>query len=503
MKLPRLLVLPLLALVAITSVAVAATNSNAPRPNFVVILADDLGWGDLGSYGHPHIRTPNLDRLASGGVRLTDCYSTSPVCSPSRVGLLTGRDPNRAGVYEWIANAPEDWIAKERSRHLVHMRANEITLPQLLRDAGYATAMAGKWHCNSRFNDTAQPQPSDAGFDHWLATQNNAAPSHADPINFVRNGVPAGRIEGFSAQIVARELIGWLEQQQTDDPDTPFFMFAAFHEPHEPIASPNDLIEHHLPHTRNPDEARYFANVENMDRAIGDLLDALDRMNLAENTLVFFTSDNGPETIYRYPGTHRCYGSPGPLRGMKLWTTEAGSRVPGIVRWPGKIDPGQVSSVPVSALDLLPTFCALGRATIPSDLALDGTNFLPALRGQAVERDRPLFWVYFNALNDQRVALREGPWKLIAKLDGGKLPMLDNVTTANAARVQHAELTDFSLYHLDNDISEMNELSEEEPEVLQRMQATMEKLYRELTASMHVWPDEPYPTAEAATAAAM
>jgi arylsulfatase A len=459
------------------------------RPNFIVIIADDLGWGDLPSNGHPHIRTPNLDRLASGGIRFTSCYAASQVCSPSRVGLLTGRSPNRAGVFDWIADAGADNIARERSRHLVHMRANEVTLPRLLKEAGYATAMAGKWHCNSRFNDPAQPQPGDAGFEHWLATQNNAQPSHENPTNFVRNGQPVERQEGFSCQIVAREAIGWLAGRREKSATQPFFLYVAFHEPHEPVASPPDLVERHLKHARNLDEAQYFANVENMDRAVGDILGALDRMKLAENTVVMFTSDNGPETLFRYPGTRRSYGSPGPLRGMKLWTTEGGPRVPGILRWPAKVKGGQFSDEPVSSLDLLPTFCGLARVKTPEGLKLDGTDILPLLENRTQTRNQPLFWVYFNALNDQRVALRDGPWKLLAKLDGGQVPMLDNITTASVTRLREAKLTDFSLYRVTDDINERRELSRDEPDRLQELSAKMEQLYRELTQTMHVWPE--------------
>jgi len=476
---------------ASAAVATAAPAANS-RPNFVVIVADDLGWGDISANGHPHIRTTNIDRLAADGIRFTSCYATSVVCSPSRAGLLTGRDPNRAGIYEWIANAPADWIAKERSRHLVHLRRNEVTLPRLLRQSGYATAMAGKWHCNSRFNDPAQPQPGDAGFDHWLATQNNAAPSHLNPVNFVRNGEPLGRIEGYSCQIVANEAINWLERKHRENATQPFFLYVAFHEPHEPVASPPDLVARHRTHTANADQAEYFANVENMDRAIGQLLDALDRLELADDTLVLFTSDNGPEATFRYPGTSRSYGSPGPLRGMKLWTTEAGARVPGVLRWPAHVKPGQVTDEPFSALDLLPTFCALAGADLPSDVSFDGADFRPALAGNRIERTRPLFWVYFNAPNDQRVALREGPWKLLAKLDHGKLPMLDNVTTATAARVQQARLTDFSLYNLSADVGESRDLSLQEPERVKALSQKMDTLYRELTATMHIWPDAPF-----------
>lgn len=471
----------------------SAETPPAPRPNFVVILTDDLGWGDIGIHGHPHIRTPTIDRLAAEGIRFTSCYAAAAVCSPSRAGLLTGRDPNRAGIFEWIANAPADWIAKERSRHLVHLRANEITLPRVLQQAGYATALSGKWHCNSRFNDPAQPQPGDAGFDHWFATQNNAAPSHRNPVNFVRNGEPVGPLEGYACQIVAREAIDWLEHHQQRDPAQPFFLYVAFHEPHEPVVSPPDLVAHHRPHARNRDEAEYFANVENMDRALGELLHTLDRLNLAENTIVFFTSDNGPEGTFRYPAAARSYGSAGPLRGSKVWTTEGGVRVPGILRWPARVPAGQVSDEPVSSLDLFPTFAALAGATIPHGLALDGTDIQSVLAGDAIQRARPLFWVYFNAANDQRVALRDGPWKLLAKLDDGKLPPLDNITTATASRVRHARLTDFSLYRVSEDIAESRDLSLDEPERLAQLAAKMDQLYRELTETMHVWPDKPFP----------
>jgi arylsulfatase A len=135
------------------------------KPNIVVILCDDLGYGDLACYGHPAIKTPYLDQMAKDGIRFTDFYSTAPVCSPSRVGLLTGRSPNRAGVYDWIPGGRD-----------IHMRESEITIPQLLKKVGYATCMSGKWHCNGKFNSPQQPQPDDAGFDHWFATQNNASP---------------------------------------------------------------------------------------------------------------------------------------------------------------------------------------------------------------------------------------------------------------------------------------------------------------------------------------
>ena len=460
----------------------------AARPNFVVILCDDLGYGDLGAYGHPIIETPVLDGLAAAGIRFTSAYSAAPVCSPSRVGLLTGRSPNRAGVFDWIPEASQAASAKD-SRHLVHLRREEITLPGLLKQAGYATAMAGKWHGNARFNDPAQPQPHDAGFDHWFATQNNAAPSHENPTNYVRNGQPVGRLEGYSCQLAAREAISWLDRHRAAKPDQPFFIYVPFHEPHEPVASPPDLVAKYRPRSQNEDQAQYFANVENVDRAVGELLAALERLNVAENTIVVFTSDNGPETLNRYPSAKRSYGSPGPLRGMKLWTTDAGFRVPGIIRWPAAIKPGQVSDEPVSSLDLLPTFAALAGATIPPGLKLDGVNMRPAFNGQTFARPQPLFWAYHNAINEQQVALRDGPWKLLAKLDGGKLPKLSNVTEKNVPALRRATLTDFTLYKISGDIGEARDVSAEEPARFKALSAKLEGLYRELVQTMHVWPD--------------
>ena len=303
------------------------------RPNIVVVLCDDLGYGDLECYGHPEIKTPHLNKLAETGVRFTDFYSTAPVCSPSRVGLLTGRSPNRAGVYDWI---PQAGKPKQDRRELVHMRASEITMAKLLKDAGYQTCMAGKWHCNSEFNNNKQPQPGEFGFDHWLATQNNASPSHQHPSNYVRNGEAVGLIEDFSCQIVVDETLDWLSKS---DSDRPFFIYAAFHEPHEPIASPLELVESYASSARNENEAQYFANVANVDAAVGKLVAGLERLQRCDNTLIVFTSDNGPETLNRYRGAARSYGRPGPLRGMKLHTSDAGFRVAGIMNWKGRIQP--------------------------------------------------------------------------------------------------------------------------------------------------------------------
>ncbi len=443
-------------------------------PNIVVVLCDDLGYGDLACYGHPKIKTPYLDQMAKGGIRFTDFYSTAPVCSPSRVGLLTGRSPNRAGVY--------DWIPPGRS---VHMRASEVTIPQLLKKAGYATCMSGKWHCNGKFNSPQQPQPAAAGFDHWFATQNNASPSHENPRNFVRNGKAVGPMKGYSCQLVMDEALNWLKKQRAKDAGQPFFMYVAFHEPHEPVASPKKMVDDYKLVAKNHNQAQYFANVTNLDAAVGKLMKALKLMKVDENTLVVFTSDNGPETLLRYgPRSGRSFGSPAPLRGMKLWTTEAGFRVAGIMRWPARIKAGQVIKHPVSALDFLPTFCELAGTKPPQDLALDGASFLPALDNKPITRAKPLVWVYYNALNKRRVAMRDGNWKVLAKLNVGKLNKVDG---RNAAQVKGATLSDFQVFDLSKDIDESEDLAKANPDKLAELKKILQTHYKELVEGSHVW----------------
>ena len=313
-------------------------SAEPPRTNFVVMLCDDLGYGDIGCFGHPHIKTPQLDKLAGEGLRLTDCYAAAPVCSPSRSGLLTGRIPNRLGVYDWI---PE--------QSPMHLMQKEVTVARLLKDAGYQTCHVGKWHCNGHFNSPEQPQPNDHGFDHWFSTQNNAGPSHKNPVNFVRNGQPVGLIEGYSSQIIVDEALSWLKRRDTSKP---FLLMVWLHSPHEPIATASSFVEQYKSVAETPEQADYFGNVTQLDHEVGRLMKRLDDDGLRDNTLVYFSSDNGPETLNRYKGSERSQGRPGPLRGMKLHMYEGGIRVPGILRWPGHAKAGQTVSEPVASYDL-------------------------------------------------------------------------------------------------------------------------------------------------------
>ena len=410
----------------------------------IVFLADDLGYGDLGCYGHPRIKTPNLDAFAEQGVRLTRCYSASAVCSPSRSAILTGRTPHRNGVFTWIAEGSE-----------VHLRTSEITLPKLLKEAGYATCHVGKWHLNGKFNDPAQPQPNDHGYQHWMATQNNAAPSHKDPANFVRDGKPVGKLNGFSAPLVVDEAIDWLTTKR--DKAKPFFLAVCTHEPHLPIETDpqfqkpyEDLAE---------DFRQHHGNVTQLDHAFGKLMKILDEQKLTDATL------RGLHRGQRPGGRRhesRSRGSTGGLRGRKRSMYEGGIRVPGIVRWPGHIRPGITSDTPVIGSDLFPTILDLCGVKPPSDRVIDGADVLAVLTDKAatVERKVPLYWRLNMAppKENLHMAIRDGDWKLLASQD----------------------LTHFELYNLKTDPHEKTDLKANETERFNAMRKTLETLNAEI-----------------------
>jgi arylsulfatase A len=434
----------LLAVAVMVCIGCSIAAAAPPRPNFVVLLCDDLGYGDLSCFAHPEIRSPNIDKLASDGVKLTHCYSSSPVCSPSRAGLMTARNPNRLGIRDWIPAGCG-----------IYLRPREITIAQLLKGAGYRTCHLGKWHLNSR-TDGSEPTPGDAGFDNWLYTQNNAQPSHLNPINFIRNGRPAGPLHGPSSHVLVAEAIRWLEQVRGE----PFFLNVWFHETHEPVAAAQEFLNLY-PGESNLDKRHYFGDVSQMDAAVGKLMKYLDDHGLRDNTLVFFSSDNGPETLRRYRGAERSYGSPGPLRGMKLHITEAGYRVPGVLRWPGHARPGTISAEPVCHLDLLPTFCDVAGIRPPTDRALDGTSILPIFQDRHVVRPHPLYWQYDFAISRPwEVSLRDGPWKLLA----------------------NKTLDRFELYNLSDDVGEARNAANQHPDLVRKMTAEMKRLHAEIGA---------------------
>ncbi len=437
------------------------------KPNIVLVLCDDLGYGDLACYGSKIVKSPNLDQFAREGLRLTSCYAGHANCSPSRAALMTGRTPMRAGIRSAIPlESP------------MHLRRGEVTVAWLLKDAGYATAHVGKWHLNGKFNQPEQPQPGDHGFDYWFSTQNNALPNHRNPVNFVRNGKPVGKLEGFSAHLVVDEAIRWLDAGR--DKSKPFFLYTCFHEPHEPIAT--DAKYSRLYPSDDPSYSAYYGNITQMDDAFGRLMRALDERGLRQNTLVWFTSDNGPAITPMHP-----HGSAGPFRDKKGSLWEGGIRVPGIVRWPGKTKPGSVSNEPVCGVDFLPTACAIAGIEPPRDRKLDGVSVLPVFDGGRVARATPLYWQFNLSVGEPKVAMRHGDWKLLASF-GPPGPRRLDIDEQSEREVKTAELAKFFLHHLGRDIGETNELSATEPAKLAELRDLLETKYREVRAETPVWP---------------
>ena len=427
-----------------------ATNAPAAKkPNIVFVLADDLGYGDLPCYGNPIVRTPHLDRFAAEGMRFTDFYAPAAVCSPSRAGFLTGRSPLRCGVITAIQEGRD-----------MHLRSSEVTIATVLKKAGYDTCHVGKWHLNGKFNSSDQPQPGDHGFGYWMATQNVARPSHQNPINFVRNGTPVVKLDGYSGPLVAREAVEWLEKRA--DKSKPFFLNIWLHEPHMPIA--NDPKFESPYGNMDPTKRKYFGNVTQMDAAFGMILDALDKQGLTNDTIVFFTSDNGPESLPFGPQNH---GSTGGLRGAKRETYEGGLRVPFLVRWPGHIAAGSADGTPAVGMDLFLTLCALADVSAPSGKVYDGESLLPILTGGKSGPTRPIF--LFSSIDPSGFpyAMRVGDWKIRASRDFRRC----------------------ELYNLKNDPNETVNRAEFKPEQRKTLLAKLKKSVVEMSSEYPAWAD--------------
>ncbi|MCH2587797.1 MAG: sulfatase-like hydrolase/transferase [Planctomycetales bacterium] len=446
----------------------ASSAMAAKRPNVVVVLCDDLGYGDLACYGSPTVQTPHIDHFAGTGLRLTNCYAASANCSPARAGLLTGRTPYRAGIHNWIPMLSP-----------MHLRRGEITLSGLLHQAGYTTCHVGKWHLNGRFNLPEQPQPSDHGFDHWFSTQNNALPSHRDPDNFVRNGKAVGPLEGYSSQLVVDEALGWL--QSLRDKTKPFFLFVCFHEPHEPIASA-EIFERRYPDLDDPAQVRHHANITQMDHAFGRLLAGIDRQNLSDDTLVLFTSDNGPAITRYHP-----HGSSGPLRAKKGHLYEGGIRVPGIVRWPGHTKPGTTSDTPVSGVDVLPTICEATTTPLPADRHFDGSSIVSLFDGKTIQRHQPLYWQFHVASSRPKVALRDGDWKLLAHLGDPQIKPFGDIRAKDQEAIKTQKITRLELYNLAEDVGETRDQATAHPDRVKQMGGVLEDLFRQVQKETPTW----------------
>lgn len=417
----------------------AKAEDQAKMPNIVVVMADDMGWGDSATYGHKIIQSPNLDKMAAKGVKFTQGYSAAGVCSPSRSAILTGRTPYRNGVWRHLSGM-----------HDAHLRSSEITYPELLKEVGYQTCHIGKWHLLSKpqFGNPEFPQPGEqGGYDYWMATHNNADPSHRNPNNFVRNGEPVGELEGYSAPLVADETVKWLKDLR--DPSKPFVLSVWFHEPHKPIAT--DIKFSSLYPNESETDATYFGNISQLDFALGKIMEALEKEGLTDNTLLIFTSDNGPVAGVG--------GSSGGLRGNKRNDFEGGIRVPFLACWPGHIQPGTVSDTPVIGTDIFSTVLDIVNVKEPEDRTIDGASMLPVFAGKTAERKIPMFWRTHVSSAEDRVALRLGDWKIVG----------------------NDTLTKFMLFDIQKDWQEKNDLASEMPEKLEEMKKLLEKTWNDIS----------------------
>jgi arylsulfatase A-like enzyme len=387
------------------------------RPNILLIYVDDLGYGDLGSFGHPVIQTPNIDRLASEGVTLTNYYAPSALCSPSRAGLLTGRIPYRTGIRSWIPEGTD-----------IYLHDEEITLAEVLKSAGYATAIVGKWHLNSDLGSKDEPQPTDQGFDYFYGHNAFQIPTNHNPINIYRNGELLETQEGYTAELYADEAIAWLQKQ---DSGTPFFLYLSMAEPHTTFENPDAYNQMYADYTdgeivpipsgldRIPTETlkprgpgEYYANITYMDAQLGRVLAELEHSGAKENTIIVFTSDNGPVTSQWLQWFEvNAHGSTGGYRGRKHFLYEGGIKVPAIVSYPGVIAPGSSSDQPLVGMDFFVTLAELGRGTVPVDRPIDGISIEPLFDGHELPT-RQMFWA-LDSMSELEYAVREGAWKLM------------------------------------------------------------------------------------------
>ncbi len=382
-------------------------QENTP-PNIVIFLADDLGYADV-KWNNPgaYIETPNLDDLAEKGAILTDCYSASSMCSPSRAGLLFGRVPTRIGIHDWIKEIYKKPLSN------VHLPSNELTFAEVLKEVGYKTAIIGKWHLNNEFNSGNHSDPDDQGFDYWYCTPVQSNPTHKNPENFFNNGIAVGPtgsddVPVFSSDIVADRSIEWINTLGLDDQ---FLLFVPYHEPHVVCDAPDELKKKYLDRiaggkipliegtSNGLGQAEYYACVENMDQSIGKILSHLDERKQLKNTLVLFSSDNGPDLNRRYQGRLQSVGETGNLSGRKRWILEGG-----------------------------------------------------------IKQDKPLHWHFHAPRGGPQSVLRKENWVITAQWD--KEFKRGRFDVKEIRKIKSAELIDFKLYCLLNDLGQNHDIKE-------------------------------------------
>ena len=420
--------------------AFAATNPTfaEDRPNVVIIFCDDLGYGDLGCYGSTKNRTPNIDRLAENGIRLTNFYSSSPVCTPSRSSLMTGCYARRVGMHE---DATGHWVLIPRSRR--GLNPDEVTLAEALKDAGYATACIGKWH----LGDQPEHLPTAHGFDSYFGipySNDMAQAGRGDPpLPLVEQTevIEAPVDQSTLTRRYTEEAVKFIEANQ----DTPFFLYLPHTFPHLPLHASKDF----LGKSKN---GRYGDSVEEIDWSTGELMKCLERCGLTDSTLVVFTSDNG--------SNGRNGGSNAPLSGSKGSTMEGGMRVPMIASLPGRIPVAKVGTQLTTTMDLLPTLCRWCNASLPEQ-SIDGHDITDILLGN--EQVSSPYEAFFYYRRRQLQAIRWGDWKWHLPLER-TFPRWSDVTVTGKGRAG-------KLVNLNSDLQEKIDLSDDHPEIMEKMKA--------------------------------
>lgn len=432
----------ILVLLAANLIGISAVAEEASRrPNVIFILADDLGWGDLGCYGNRAIKTPNLDRLASEGTLFTQFYTAGSVCSPSRCGFLTGQFPARHRIHGHFAT-PEQNEKRGMSQWL---DPKTPTIASILKANGYKTAIFGKWHLGA---SPGAPDPDAYGFEEYrtMVSRN---------LGWSGEERQERHFHNRSTGLFVDEAIQFIDKNQKK----PFFLALWTLVPHAvldptpeqlaayPGLSPNRKISLSAPHI-------YYSSVTDLDAQVGRLLAHLDSLGLTKETIVVFSSDNGPEDIFVSNAGHSGVGSAGPLRGRKRSLYEGGVRVPFLVRWPGHIPADRVDNESViSAVDILPTLGSLTGVPIPNFDSLDGESRSPAFLGQPSQRTKPLFWEWRFGIvghvwnKSPLLSVRDSQWKLLFNPDNSRV----------------------ELYDIPRDPSEQNNLAGAHPDIVQSL----------------------------------
>ncbi len=410
------------------------------KPNVIILFADDMGYGDLGINGHPTIQTPNLDQMGMEGIRFTNFYSTSPACTASRYGLLTGRYPDRSGF---------SWVLNPNSPRGIHPK--EYTLAEFLKDQGYATAMYGKWHLGTT---KMEYLPLQNGFDEYLGlpySNDMIPPKWPDiPLLSGNDTLTLNPDQTTLTQLYTERAIEFMEKNQDD----PFFIYMPYAMPHVPLY-PGEKFQ------GKSRRGLYGDVIEEIDWSVGQILDYLRETGLSENTMVWFTSDNGPWIIKDELG-----GSSGLFRDGKGSTWEGGQREPGILWWPGEIDEGAVYMEIASTKDIYPTIAGILEEELPEDMVLDGIDIFKF----SLFKEEPERTFFYYGYDNTVFAARQGRWKLHIRTNSqtGKTYFDDPLPL---------------LFDLETDPSEQYNLATERPEIVEELQALIQTHNEESAAN--------------------